>query len=167
MLNNIKNFIDTHPIDQIFKLGFKKAVWKKVGQLKIGTKIAIEKDGQLGWDEIVEIKPIGRKRVYDIEVEGTHNFVGNGILAHNTYISGDVGIGDTSPDAVLDIDSTATTGNIFGILSTTLTTGEIADITATYAPTDGSTNEAIDINLTHSPTTLADIPLGRVLRCFN
>lgn len=69
---------------------------------------------------------------------------------------GNVGIGDTSPDALFDIDSTATTSSIFGILSTSLTTGEIADITATYAPTDGSTNEAIDINLTHTPTTLAD-----------
>jgi hypothetical protein len=36
------------------------------------------------WDEIVSIEPVGREQVYDIEVEGTRNFVGNGIFAHNT-----------------------------------------------------------------------------------
>ncbi|MCX6712989.1 MAG: hypothetical protein NTY66_02145, partial [Candidatus Vogelbacteria bacterium] len=65
----------------------KKAVWKKVSHLKTGAIIAIEKNGKLEWDEIVGIKSVGRERVYDIEVEGTHNFVGNGIIAHNTYIA--------------------------------------------------------------------------------
>ena len=107
MLNKITNFIDTHPIGRIFKLGRKKAVWKKVSELKPGLKIAIcgaitdSSDKHLGgvhsatpeveWDEIVSIKKVGRERVYDIEVEGTHNFVGNGIVAHNTYISDKIG----------------------------------------------------------------------------
>lgn len=52
--------------------------------------------------------------------------------------------------------NSATTGNIAVLSGTGMTTGEIADITATYAPTDGSTNEAIDINITHTPTTSAD-----------
>lgn len=74
-------------IGQIFKLGAKKAVWKKVTELKTGVKIAVENGGVLDWDEIISIKKVGRERVYDIEVEGTHNFVGNGIIAHNTYIN--------------------------------------------------------------------------------
>ena len=37
------------------------------------------------WDAIVSIEPVGVEQVYDIEVEGTHNFIGNGIFAHNTY----------------------------------------------------------------------------------
>jgi len=40
----------------------------------------------LFWDPIVSIEPVGLEHVYDIEVEGTHNFIGNGIFAHNTYI---------------------------------------------------------------------------------
>jgi len=37
------------------------------------------------WDKIVAIEPLGPMQVYDIEVEGTHNFVAQGIVAHNTY----------------------------------------------------------------------------------
>ena len=59
--------------------------------------------GTVGFDEIVSIKKLGREKVWDIEVEGTHNFVGNGILAHNTYISGNLGIGTTAPSYVLDV----------------------------------------------------------------
>src|SRR3990167_2887260 len=70
--------------------------------------------------------------------------------------TGNVGIGDTTPDATLDVDSTATTGNAFGILNTSFTTGEAVDITTTHAPADGSTNEAIDLNITHTPTSSSD-----------
>ncbi len=35
------------------------------------------------WEEIVSIVPAGRETVYDITVEGIHNFVGNNILLHN------------------------------------------------------------------------------------
>jgi len=40
------------------------------------------------WDRIVSIEFVGYEQVYDIEVEGTHNFIGNGIFAHNTAIPG-------------------------------------------------------------------------------
>jgi hypothetical protein len=108
--------------------GFLKKVakkWLKVSQLKVGAKIAVpraaamagygglvandslleEGEGDYMWDEITEIKKVGRERVYDIEVDGTHNFIaGNinnklfgGIFAHNTYVTGNVGIGTTTP----------------------------------------------------------------------
>jgi DNA polymerase III alpha subunit/very-short-patch-repair endonuclease len=35
------------------------------------------------WDEIVSIQPAGEELVYDISVEGIHNFVGNNVLLHN------------------------------------------------------------------------------------
>ena len=35
------------------------------------------------WEEIVSIEPVGQQRVYDITVEGIHNFVGSNILIHN------------------------------------------------------------------------------------
>jgi replicative DNA helicase len=36
------------------------------------------------WDTIVEIQPIGEESVYDATVLGTHNFIANGIVAHNS-----------------------------------------------------------------------------------
>ncbi len=38
----------------------------------------------LYWDEIVEITPLGRQQVYDLTVEGTHNFVAEDVCVHNT-----------------------------------------------------------------------------------
>lgn len=35
------------------------------------------------WEEIVEIVPAGEELVYDITVDGIHNFVGNNIILHN------------------------------------------------------------------------------------
>lgn len=35
------------------------------------------------WEEIVSITPCGEELVYDISVEGTHNFVGNNVILHN------------------------------------------------------------------------------------
>ncbi|MEK7119445.1 MAG: hypothetical protein AAB889_02890, partial [Patescibacteria group bacterium] len=68
--------------------------WMKVVYLNVGDEIATLD----GWEEIVSIRRTGRKQVYDIQVANTHNFVGNGIVAHNTYIN-----------------STATTANIKGL----------------------------------------------------
>ena len=64
-----------------------KKGWYKVSDLVVGAEIAVpSKTGEMIWDEIVSIRPVGREQVYDIEVEGTHNLVGNGIFAHNTFV---------------------------------------------------------------------------------
>jgi replicative DNA helicase len=36
------------------------------------------------WDEVVEIVPVGERDVYDATVLGTHNFVADGIVVHNS-----------------------------------------------------------------------------------
>ena len=36
------------------------------------------------WDAIVSIEPLGEQPVFDATVMGTHNFVANGIIAHNS-----------------------------------------------------------------------------------
>jgi len=36
------------------------------------------------WDRIVGITPLGERPVFDATIEGTHNFVANGIIAHNS-----------------------------------------------------------------------------------
>jgi len=48
-------------------------------------------DNELGslcdpyWDEVVSIEPVGVKAVYDLTVMGTHCFIANDIVAHNTF----------------------------------------------------------------------------------
>jgi intein/homing endonuclease len=37
------------------------------------------------WDEIRNITEVGEKKTYDLEVEGTHNFLANGIVTHNSF----------------------------------------------------------------------------------
>jgi len=41
-------------------------------------------DGDVYWDEIVSIEPVGLKQVYDLTVPETHNFVANDVCVHNT-----------------------------------------------------------------------------------
>jgi replicative DNA helicase len=36
------------------------------------------------WDEVVEVTPIGERDVYDATVLGTHNFVADGVVVHNS-----------------------------------------------------------------------------------
>ncbi|MDO8567016.1 MAG: DUF5011 domain-containing protein [bacterium] len=74
-------------LQSLKKMRGDKKGWYKVSDLVEGTEIAVPSEtGKLIWDEIISITPVGREQVYDIEVEGTRNFVGNGIFAHNTYV---------------------------------------------------------------------------------
>jgi DNA polymerase-3 subunit alpha len=43
----------------------------------------LERLTRVDWQEVVSITPAGEERVYDITVDGIHNFVANDILAHN------------------------------------------------------------------------------------
>ena len=78
--------------------------WVKVSLLKPNMEIATID----GWERIVSITPITREQVFDIEVEGTHNFVGNDIVAHNTFMNGNVGINRASPYGALNM-----AGNVY------------------------------------------------------
>jgi DNA polymerase III subunit alpha len=37
------------------------------------------------WDEIVSIEKIGKKETYDLTIEGTHNFVADDFIVHNSH----------------------------------------------------------------------------------
>jgi replicative DNA helicase len=39
---------------------------------------------ELFWDTVASIEPLGDQPVYDATVPGTHNFIANGIVAHNS-----------------------------------------------------------------------------------
>ncbi len=41
-------------------------------------------ESDIFWDKIIEIKETGKDFVYDATIPNTHNFIGNGIVLHNT-----------------------------------------------------------------------------------
>ncbi|MBP9797770.1 replicative DNA helicase [Candidatus Woesebacteria bacterium] len=61
--------------------------WKRLEALKVGDRIAtavMEDEKSVFWDDIVSIEPSGIEEVYDMTVPGTHNFVANDIIPHNS-----------------------------------------------------------------------------------
>jgi len=38
----------------------------------------------LHWDEIITVTPLGMQPTFDATVAGTHNFIANGVVAHNS-----------------------------------------------------------------------------------
>lgn len=47
-------------------------------------------DSDLYWDEIESIEKVGKEPCFDIEVEGTHNFLLNGVFTHNSTLLGNI-----------------------------------------------------------------------------
>ncbi|MBI4676482.1 MAG: hypothetical protein HY748_02745, partial [Elusimicrobia bacterium] len=94
------------------------------------------------WERIASIEPLGQEPVWDIEVERTHNFIGNRIFAHNTYMSGNVGIGTTSPaqkvhvsSGTLLVDGDASTAFKVGVSSFIINSEGRVGIGTTQPPT--------------------------------
>jgi hypothetical protein len=168
--------------------------WLKVSQLRAGMQIAVPKneasvkhggvlacedmletgEGDIMWDEIEEIKHVGEERVYDIEVEGTHNFVAGhlidqetneqlneeeekeylenqnkeenqeearkvwfgAIFAHNTYITGNTGIGTSTPWAALSVGSPP--GSTYPLFAVATTTSDYSTTTSFIIDSDGN-----------------------------
>jgi DNA polymerase-3 subunit alpha len=42
-------------------------------------------ENDIYWDKVVSVEYVGEKQTYDLEVPGTHNFVANDILVHNSH----------------------------------------------------------------------------------
>jgi len=66
----------------------KLSEWTKVSELEEGDSIAVPdyETGEVKWEMIKEIKQHSSQHVYDLAIEGTHNFIANDIVAHNTYL---------------------------------------------------------------------------------
>jgi replicative DNA helicase len=87
--------------------------WQPVDELSAGVELAVPSDTELPsdvtWDHIVDITPIGQEPVYDATVLGTHNFIADGIVAHNSIEQdSDVVIflyrdGESNPDSEVEL----------------------------------------------------------------
>jgi replicative DNA helicase Mcm len=55
---------------------------RDLGNAEGAVEEVVEAD--LRWDRVVDVEDVGEKEVFDLTVPETHNFVGNGIVTHNT-----------------------------------------------------------------------------------
>ncbi|MBU2233937.1 NYN domain-containing protein, partial [Patescibacteria group bacterium] len=162
----------------------KDGQWKKVAYLSEGMEIAVQSSNGKNavWDEIVKIENLPAEQVYDIEVEGTHNFIGNDIIAHNTYISATttlasdlvvdtntlfvdsannrVGIGTTAPNNLLQVQglinfNNALEGTLLGYEAGKVNTGSANTLVGYQAGTG--------ITSGYSNTALGAYSLGAVI----
>ncbi len=47
--------------------------------------LRVHAESDIYWDEIVSIEYAGEKQTYDLTIDGTHNFIANDILVHNSH----------------------------------------------------------------------------------
>ena len=128
--NNVKS-----PANKSFSLG-----WTKVVDLSPGDEIAVMETTsdlkEVVFVKIASITYVGEEQVWDIEVKNTHNFVANGIVAHNTYINSTA---TTASIKGLEIaQSGAITGTGYGLYATK--TGASTTNVGGYFSASGGTN---------------------------
>lgn len=67
------------------KAGFTRKTIRRLADYFSSGELRRYADSHLYWDKIVSIEYVGEKQTYDLEVPGTHNFVANDILVHNSH----------------------------------------------------------------------------------
>ncbi|MBI5457879.1 DUF5011 domain-containing protein, partial [Candidatus Kaiserbacteria bacterium] len=121
-----------------------EGVWRKVIDIREGQMIAVVHGGNVAWERVVSIRVLPKERVWDVEIEGTKNFVGNDIVAHNTYIGGNLGVGTSTPGSLLSVNNAA---NFVASATSTVYNGLATPVIALTSTTASST-AANGINLT-------------------
>ncbi|BAZ90858.1 replicative DNA helicase [Raphidiopsis curvata NIES-932] len=70
--------------------------------------IETQTDCEIYWDEIIAIENLGEKRVYDLTIPHTHNFIANDICVHNTAfclnLAHNIAVGYKLPVAVFSLE---------------------------------------------------------------
>jgi len=56
----------------------------EVSRVLADPELHVLAESDLFWDEILSITSLGVQPVFDAEVPGTHNFIANGIVTHNS-----------------------------------------------------------------------------------
>jgi replicative DNA helicase len=69
---------------RVYEQGVSRALMRRIADVLPDTFLRDLGTSDVLWDEIVAIEPRGEEEVFDATVPGTHNFVANGIVVHNS-----------------------------------------------------------------------------------
>ncbi|MBI4636720.1 MAG: DNA polymerase III subunit alpha [Candidatus Rokubacteria bacterium] len=69
------------------KRGYRRWVIARLAQYFRSPQLARLAHSDLYWDRIVAIEPVDVRETYDLHVEGTHNFLANDLVVHNSHAS--------------------------------------------------------------------------------
>jgi replicative DNA helicase len=69
---------------RVYAEGVTRGMLRRIAAELPDQRLADLADSDVLWDEVVAIVPRGVEPVFDATVEGTHNFVANGIVVHNS-----------------------------------------------------------------------------------
>jgi replicative DNA helicase len=68
----------------LYKSGVSRSRMRRLAAALPDRWLADLADSDVFWDELVEVKALGEQPVFDATVLGTHNFLANGVVAHNS-----------------------------------------------------------------------------------
>ncbi|HUI49915.1 MAG TPA: replicative DNA helicase [Acidimicrobiia bacterium] len=69
---------------RVYEQGVSRSLMQRIADALPDQFLADLGASDVSWDEIVAIEPRGAEPVFDATVEGTHNFVANGVVVHNS-----------------------------------------------------------------------------------
>lgn len=80
----------------------------RIATLLNSPKLKAVAQSNIYWDQVVDIQPAGTEDVFDIEVEGSHNFIAEGILVHNSTVAANLAcvLAGDGPAGLVDADVT-------------------------------------------------------------
>ncbi|MDL1912361.1 DNA polymerase III subunit alpha [Chloroflexi bacterium CFX6] len=74
-----------YPTNSAGKIGFGRNTLQRLGYYFDDPNIKRYAESDLYWDRVAFIEYVGEKQTYDLEIAGTHNFIANDILVHNSH----------------------------------------------------------------------------------
>ena len=74
-----------YPTGASGKNGFARSTMQRLADYFGNEELRRYADNDVYWDKIIAIDYVGEKQTYDLEIPGTHNFVANDILVHNSH----------------------------------------------------------------------------------
>ncbi len=69
----------------VSKAGFTHAFVNRLAEFFDSDKLRAIANNDIFWDDVVSIEFAGEQAVYDLTIEGAHNFIANDILVHNSH----------------------------------------------------------------------------------